>query len=399
MEATIGGTKRHLLELCAGLRAAGWDVEVACPRVRAEALGDVSFWDDLGAAGIPAHEVPMRRAPANRTNAAAIVRLARMIREGGYDVVHAQSSIGGALARPAALLAGIGSPRSRSRVVYTPHGFAFLAPGSRAKQRLFLHVERALGRYTDRLIAVSPTEAGAAVAHRIVPPHRVETIPNGIVAAGFPDREDKEGVVEVRRRLGWTDVPVVGTLARMTAQKDPFTWLRVAARVARERPDVRFAWIWGGGELEQAVYEETDRLGLRSRLDFLGYRADARAVIGALDLFLLTSAFEGLPYSLIEALAAGVPTVATAVVGTADIVRHGETGLLAPAGDAAALADAVLRLLSDPAQARSLAAAGRADVLSRFSVDRMVARTAALYEQVLREAGEAGGLPLPQREG
>ena len=99
--------------------------------------------------------------------------------------------------------------------------------------------------------------------------------------------------------------------------------------------------------------------------------------------------------SLIEALAAGVPTVATNVVGTADIVRHGETGLLAPAGDVAALADAVLRLLSDPAQARSLAAAGRTDVLDRFSVDRMVQRTAALYEQVLREAGS----PLPVGDG
>lgn len=383
LEATIGGTKRHLLDLAAGLRRQGWDVEVACPRVRAEALGDTSFWDDLRAAGIPAHEVPMRRAPLNRTNAAAVRSLACLIHTGRYDVVHAQSSIAGAVARPAALLSG--SRRERPKIVYTPHGFAFLAPGSRARQHAFLLIERALGRVTDRLIAVSPTEAQKAVAHGVVPAKRVVTIPNGVVAASFPPPVRVE---RVRAALGWTDGPVVGTLARMTAQKDPFTWLKVAARVARERPDVRFAWIWGGGELEQAVYEDTDRLGLRSRLDFLGYRADARDVLGALDVFLLTSAFEGLPYSLIEALGSGVPAVATSVVGTRDIVRDGQTGLLASPGDSATLAAHVLRLLSDHDQARRLGAAGRADVLARFSVDQMVQRTATVYQSLL-----SGDLP------
>ncbi|MBI3974018.1 MAG: glycosyltransferase [Chloroflexi bacterium] len=377
MEATIGGTKRHLFELSAGLLALGWDVEVACPRVRDESHGDVSFWDDLRQAGIPAHAVKMRRQPLTRANAAAVFELAALLRRRRYPIVHAHSSIAGALLRPAALLAG-----TRPKIVYTPHGFAFLTQGSRRlRHQLFLAGERALGLFTDRLIAVSPTEAAAATAFGVVPPERIATILNGVLSGDIPSAED---AAEVRRREGWGDAPVVGTVARMTPQKDPFTWLRAAARVAVARPDVQFVWI-NGGELEAQVRAEARALGLGPRLRFLGYRADARRLIAACDVFLLTSAFEGLPYTVIEALAAGTPVAATDVIGTRDVVRHAETGLLAPPGDLDTLAAYVLHLLQHPADARALAAAGRRDVLSRFSVRRMIQQTAELYEELLRE--------------
>ena len=108
MEATIGGTKRHLHEVSVGLRARGWPVEVACPRVRAEAHGDTSFWDDLEAAGVPLHAIPMERKIASWVNLHAIRALARMIREASprIDIVHAHSAIGGAVARLAVLEIG-----------------------------------------------------------------------------------------------------------------------------------------------------------------------------------------------------------------------------------------------------------------------------------------------------
>ena len=226
MESTIGGTKRHLLELAQGLRASGCEAEVACPRVRGEAFGDVSFWDDLAAAGVPGHEVPMERRPLAPANLRATRTLAALLRRGRFDVVHAHSSIAGAVARPAAVLAG----RSRPRVVYTPHGFAFLTPGSAGRRRTFLAVERLLGRATDRLVAVSPTEAEAAVAFGVVPRERVVTIPNGV---DLPESPDPERRAFVRRREGWNGVRIVGTVSRMTPQKDPATWLAVAARWPR----------------------------------------------------------------------------------------------------------------------------------------------------------------------
>ena len=169
----------------------------------------------------------------------------------------------------------------------------------------------------------------------------------------------------------------------MTAQKDPSTWLRVVARVAAARPDARFVWVWGG-EAADVVRAEAARLGIADRVDFVGYRADARQLVAGATLFLLASRFEGLPYSLIEALAAGVPVVATDVTGTRDVVRDGTTGLLAPAGDVEGLAGHVLALLADPARARSLGAAGRDDVVARFSIDAMVEATAGVYRSVAR---------------
>ncbi|HEX2184081.1 MAG TPA: glycosyltransferase family 4 protein [Chloroflexota bacterium] len=371
MEATIGGTKRHLLELCEGLPPAGWAVEVACPRVRQAALGDVSFWDDLRARGVPAHALPMRRAPLSGTNVRAVLRLARLIRRRRYDVVHAHSSIAGAVARPAVLLSG-----RRPGVVYTPHGFAFLTPGGRGRQALYLSIERALGRVTDRLIAVSPTEGDEAVRYGVIPAARVVTIPNGVATGELPSPARR---AEVRRREGWGDAPLVGTVSRMTQQKDPFTWLQTAARIAAVRADVRFVWIWSG-ELEPEVRREAAALGLVSRLHFLGYRADARDLIAALDVYLLTSRFEGLPYTVLEAMASGVPVVATDVVGTRDVVRQDATGLLAPAGEPSALAAHVLRVLEQPELARRLGEAARDEVGARFSVQGMVTRTAELYE-------------------
>ena len=171
----------------------------------------------------------------------------------------------------------------------------------------------------------------------------------------------------------------------MTPQKDPATWLAVAARVAAGHPDVRFVWVWGG-EQEAEVRRRAAALGLQDRLSFPGYRPDARELVGAFDVFLLTSRFEGLPYTPIEALGAGTPVVATDVVGTRDVVRQGETGLLGPPGDVDALAGHVSRLLDDPALAAELAAAGREDVRRRFSVQAMVARTVAAYESIVPPA-------------
>lgn len=217
MEATIGGTKRHLHELSVGLHARGWHVEVACPRVRAEAHGDTSFWDDLSVAGIPLRPLPMERKVASRVNVEAIGTLARMIREASprIDVVHAHSAIGGAVARLAVLVAGLWG--RRPAVVYTPHGFAFL-DGSPARRRGFLAVERILGLTTDRVIGVSPTEAEVAWRRRVVPRERAVAIPNGIDPTTMPTSADG---VRARAEEGWDTSPVVMTVARMTPQKDP----------------------------------------------------------------------------------------------------------------------------------------------------------------------------------
>ena len=377
MEATIGGTKRHLLELAYGLRQLGCDVSIACPRIRDESHGDTSFWDDVSRAGIPVSELPMERGVWSLANIVAVRRLAGLLHGDRYDVIHAHSSIGGAVARVASQVV----PRSRRpMVVYTPHGFAFLAGGV-VRRTVFRLIERLLGLVTDRMIAVSPTEADVAVEHGVVGRDRVVAIPNGVDPSVMPGPEHRD---EVRAREGWGHAPVVMTVARMTSQKDPGTWLQVAARIAAARDDVRFVWVWGGDQQEM-VRAEATRLGLSGRIDFLGYREDARELVSASTVFLLTSRFEGLPYVLVEALAMQVPVVATDVTGNRDVVRHGVTGLLAPVGDVEALTGHVLSLLDDRERAVALGLAGKRDVEDRFSIAQMVARTLATYRDVMHE--------------
>ena len=377
LEATIGGTKRHLLDLAPALQFRGLHIEVACPRIRDEHHGDTSFWNDLTSLNIPTHEVPMTRRPLSRQNLTAVPTLTHLIRTRRYDIIHAQSSIAGAIARAAAFLAN-----PRPKIVYSPHGYAFLSAEWGRRAAAFRLAERLLSRLTDRVIAVSPAEGEEAIKHGLVTPQQLAVIPNGVVSADTP--AERLPIEQLAPELAaFAGAPLVGTIARMTEQKDPLTWLRVAARVHQVRPDVRFVWIWGGGSLEQAVYDETDRLGLRQHVAFLGHRPDARRLLGALDVFLLTSRFEGLPYSVIEALAAATPVVATRVPGTVDVILDQHTGLLAAPEDVPALADGVLELLEDPTLRRRMGAQGRSDVLARFSVERMVERTHALYVELL----------------
>lgn len=385
LEATIGGTKRHLLDLAPALCARGIHVEIACPRVRDENHGDTSFWNDVTSLGIPLHEVPMTRRPFSPQNVSAIAALARLIRTGRYDLVHAHSSISGALARPASLLSG-----TRPKVIYSPHGYAFLSAEWGRRAAVFMVAERLLARLTHRVIAVSQAEGEDGIRRGVVGHQQLVVIPNGVVSGAAPGERlpIERAAPELAR---WTGAPLVGTIARMTPQKDPVTWLRVAHRIRRTLPEARFIWIWGGGALEQDVYDEADRLGLRQYVAFLGHRPDARRLVGALDVFMLTSRFEGLPYSAIEALASGTPVVATDVAGSRDVVTPERTGLLAPVGAIDELAAHAVRLLQDPGTARRFGEAGRADALHRFSVERMIDRTVELYREVVGEV--AGGAP------
>jgi len=178
---------------------------------------------------------------------------------------------------------------------------------------------------------------------------------------------------------------VVGTVARMTPQKDPFTWLRAAARAAQARADLRFVWIMGG-ELEREVRALASELGLErdQRLQFLGYREDAREVIAAMDLFMLSSVFEaGLPYVLMEAMAIERPIVATAASGSRELIADGVNGFIVPPGDAAALADRVVRLAADAELRQRLGQAARALVLERCTTTRQVADTLNVYYELV----------------
>lgn len=374
MEATIGGTKRHLIDLSLGLHNRGYDIEVACPPVRSESFGDTSFVNDIVGAGILVHRIPMHRAISPSTDLLAILRLAQLMHRRRYDIVHCHSSKAGVIGRIAARMVGA------AKVCYTPHGFSHLIPGSDTRRRLYLSIERILGYLTDRLIAVSPSEGEEAIERRIVPRQRVVVVENGINLSELPSPEER---ANVRSEFGWDSAFIVGTVARQMAQKDPFTWVHAAAEVTRTHDNVQFVWV-NGGELLDESRDLVNALGLEHRVTFLPYVPNAQRVIAGFDAIMLSSRFEGMSYVLLEAMGLGKPIVATDVVGTRDMISNRKNGLLAPPGKPQALAARLKEVLDDPAHGAELGACANETIRHHFTKERMLLHTRALYDNLLK---------------
>jgi len=370
MEATGGGTKKHLELLVTHLDKGSFDVAVACPSARHPSYGDESIVAELRAAGVRTHIVEMRRAIAPASDLASFWQLWSLMRRDCFDIIHTHSSKGGFLGRLAARCAGA------KAVVHTAHGFYFL--GQPGLSRVFyLGLERLASRLTDRFIAVSESEKAVAIEHGLFRPDQVVVIENGIE---LPNLEVDIG--QRQQELGLEpDRPVVGTVSRFNPQKDPATLLRAIALVIQAVPEVQFVWC-GNGELKPQAEALARRLDIHEHILFTGYRKDVLEWMALFDVFVVSSLFEGLPYTLLEAMSVGKPVVATDVVGSRDAVVHGETGLLVPPQDPSALAEAVLRLIRSPDEARRMGRAGRDLVARRFTLKRMIAKTERVYHEL-----------------
>jgi glycosyltransferase involved in cell wall biosynthesis len=304
----------------------------------------------------------MRRSPVDLRNVAALLRVRHLVRQNRPHIVHGHSAIGGAVGR----LAATGTVAKR---IYTPNG---LLP-----TRAALIAERLLGRLTDWFVAVSESEAELARRLRIARPDRSSVISNGIDldAPGPPS-------LDVRAELGIDrKTPLVGTISRLVPQKAPEVLINAWVRVATSMPEARFLLV-GDGPLAARVHSRTTIAGLRDRLLHIRGIRRAATLMPQLDVFMLASRYEGGPYTPLEAMRAETPVVLTDVVGSHDLVVHGESGLLVPPGDPGSLAAAILRLLGDAELRRRLGRSGRARVIAQFDVRPMAARVAALYRSL-----------------
>jgi len=333
--------------------------------------------EDAKRLGIKVRFIPsLVRAVRPARDLAALLALVRIFREERPDIVHTHSSKAGILGRLAARRARV------PRVVHTIHGYGFHAAQPRWQYRTFLALERLAARFTDRFIAVSRANLEQGLALGLFTPEKVSLIRSGIALREFddatraPDGPGRRGVL--RRELGLpADARLVGMVACLKPQKSPLTFVEVAARVTREVPGAVFV-IAGDGEMRPAVERRAAELGLEGRLRLLGWRRDVPNVMASLDVLLHTSLWEGLPRVLPEAIASGVPIVATSADGTSDILEDGSTGIVCAPGDIEGLAGGVRRLLRDPGLGRVLAGRARA-VLREFDIDEMVRDQERLY--------------------
>jgi glycosyltransferase involved in cell wall biosynthesis len=227
-----------------------------------------------------------------------------------------------------------------------------------------------LGRLPFQMFAVSSDLRQHMIAEGL-PPGRIAVVHNGIE----PGREPTAvGRIEAKRALGLRqDEVLVGAIGRLDRVKDFPTLIRAIAIARQSGLRCRLA-IVGSGPQQPVLAETIRALNLGESVQLLGHRDDARALLPAFDLYVNSSIHEGVSLTLLEAMAAALPAIATRVGGNPEVVVHGETGLLAPARDAQALADAIRALVRAPLSRQSMGRAGRARVLEHFSVDRMVRR-------------------------
>lgn len=360
----IGGPGRHVLDVMGGL-SHRFDFVLAAGVAPASE-------GELPLAGLDVQRMPMVRSLAPHLDARAIVRMRSLLGRRRVDLVHSHMAKAGLVARTAAA-----SLSSRPVTVHTFHGHVLSGYFAPRTERVFAQIERGLARQTDLLLTVSSEIRDQLLDLGIGTPAQYEVLPLGIDLD--PLLRVRAGSGTLRQRLGLDgSVPLVAVPARLAPIKDHDTLLRALALV----PGAHLV-VLGDGELMAELVALVADLELGSRVHFTGWWTDMSTALADVDLVVLTSRNEGTPLSLIEAGAAGIATVATAVGGVPGVVLHERTGLLVPPGDVVAVADAVRRLLHDAPSRRTLGTNARRHVEQHFGLQRSLEHLGAVYDDLI----------------
>jgi len=384
----VGGPALHVAYLVEGLADRGYETTLVAGSL---ARGEESMAHVAESRNARIVTIPhLHREISPLEDARAIVRLAQLIREERPQILHTHTAKAGAVGRIAALLAGSARPPI---VVHTFHGHVLRGYFSPLTTLGFRTLERWLARVTTRLIAVSPEVRDDLVRLGVGPKEKFAVIRLGI-ELGERVGGDEETRRETRRQLGvGPDAFVVGWVGRMTAVKRTDDVVRSFRELLDRDVDAYLCLVGDGPDrprLERLAHE----LGIVKRCLFVGYQDDVAPYYEAIDVLLLPSVNEGTPVSVIEALAAGRPAVATRVGGVPDVVRDGVDGHLVEVGDASTLGERLAELARDPSRREEMGQEGRSRVIERYAVSRLVDDIDALYRELLAAAPT---LPIAKR--
>ena len=373
----MGGPALHVAYLTAGLQKRGYDTTLAAGTLARGEDSMAFVADGLGIEVVRIDELGREISPLR--DLAATIRIAKLIRRERPQILHTHTAKDGTVGRVAALLAGSRRPPI---VVHTFHGHVLRGYFGPLRSLLFRLLERWLAARTTALVAVSPQVRDDLVALGVAPSERFVVIRLGIE---LDERvaPTQDGRLESRRYLGITgDRFAVGWIGRMTGVKRTDDVLVAFKRLRDGGVDACLCMV-GDGPDRELLERRAHELGVMRDTLFVGYQEDVAPFYAAFDTLVLPSGNEGTPVSAIEALAAGRPVVATRVGGVPDVIREGEDGFLVDAGDTEQLAERLARLAGDPALRRRMGEEGRARVLPRYAVDRLVDDVDRLYRSLL----------------
>lgn len=343
--------------------------------------GEESMADLAAREGARTAYVDSLRQPVGpASDARALRRLVGISRAFRPHIVHTHTAKAGFLGRTAAL-----TLRPRPKIVHTFHGHVLRGYFGPAATRAFLGLERALARRSDRLVGVSEQTVDELVDLGVAPREHFRVIPLGLDLSAFL-AIDGSGRVQAREQLGLpADAVIASFVGRFAEIKRLEVLLDGVAAAAIGGAPVHLALV-GDGESRAALEARAARNGISGSVSFLGYRRDLPRIAAAADFAVLSSDNEGTPVSLIEAAAAGLPAVATAVGGVPSVVTP-ESGVLVPAGDTRALGEAIAAVAGDNGRRIEMGRAARRHVEARFGAERLVADIEQLYEELLVSRG------------
>jgi glycosyltransferase involved in cell wall biosynthesis len=341
--------------------------------------------EDLEPAGVPLYRVDI----ASGFSPGALRRIRQLA--GESDILHVHGARAALFGRLAAASLG----RGRPGVVFIIQGFS-LPFYAGARRWLLLAIERALAAVTDAVIAVSEEERRAFLAQGTVPAERVSVVWNSVHTERF--REAEASRIPTRTALGlFPETTVITTVCRLYKPRDFETLLAAFAGLLQVYPNVHLL-IVGDGPDQPSIESLRAQFGLGGRITLTGQRRDVPALLAATDIYALTTwGWEGLPFTILEAMAAARPVVATRAGGIPEAVVEGETGLLVPRRDPMALTSVLGQLVSDPARRTRMGIAGRRRAETLFTQERMVESTVQVYTQVLRDRTPERHMPPAER--
>lgn len=366
-----GGMKGHLVSLVTGLRDLGCTVEIACP-------GNSLMTTELMEKGLTVHPVTLVGPLNPAKDMVCISEIKRIIDQGNYDLVHFHGSKAGLVGRVAAVLAGC------KNTVVTAHNFVIYEEVPIAKKIVFRYGESLLSRVTSKIITVSRALKHDLVLNYKITPEKIVPIYNGIDLAKYdqlPSRDLAREFYGIK-----PETLVIGTVARMAPQKGLKYLIDAAAKICNHSngtsPDILFV-IAGDGPLKPELERFAVDIGVRDKVLFPGYIDDINGLFACLDIFVIPSIAEGLSITTIEAMAAGLPVIASRVGGLPELVTEGVTGLLIQPRNTTALAIAINSLVNDRGMRVQLGANGKIFARDRFSIENMVEQTIKVYQTVI----------------
>ncbi|MED4967016.1 glycosyltransferase family 4 protein [Heyndrickxia coagulans] len=359
-ESLGGGVRRHIVDVLSELNKNEFDIFLIYNPKRSDKVfikNKKKFIEN----NIKLYPLIMER-EISLKDINAFINIFLLMRKIKPDIVHCHSSKAGALGRIAAFLT------RRKAVYYTPHAYIMQTPNVRPfKKKVYMLIEKLLGYITSITINVSFGERNFAINNRIVRKNKTKVIYNGISPNNTAKLE-----YNLKKEI------IIGTVARMDEQKDPLSFYKIASNVVNHNPNVKFYYV-GDGPLKHKLEKKIKLDGLNDKIILTGFQEDVSEYLKKFDIFLLTSKYEGLPYSLIEAISYGIPIVATNIIGNNEIVIDGINGYTFDINDISLAEEKICYLIKNPKEISNLGKNGYCIFNEKFTLDKMIQSLEKLY--------------------